>query len=307
MPQRKTHPMQVIYATTHARCDPAHCLAPGLFRSINKKEQERSVNKLDITYIVGEDKKRTMRFVGPELLGANDLRVLQGLVALAGLQGEILRPKPMTESEQRLRRELSITGIAKNHDAVVVRGTFRTLAAEAGYTSTDFTKSIRESVERLFAVSIFVKDGNKRQGFRLLAEYESNEVTGNLHVALNPLIAVAISGGQHARINMSEVRALKSDPARLVHHRLCGWIDPGKERRVTLDTLCGYVWMEAACNKNTTKTRWQVIRRALAELEGVGWSVKEYNKGRFDIRRPAPEEVARSWSMAENRPCFYHP
>lgn len=287
MPRKQT---QLIHKTTHARCDPSHCLAPGLFRSINK--HERDENKLDITYVVGEDNKRTMRFVGPELLGANDLRVLQGLVALAGLSGQILKPNPTEESEQYLRRELSITGTAKNYDAVVVRGTFRSLAAEIGYANADFTKTIRESIERLFAVSIFVRDGKKRQGFRILAECESNDATGGLKVALNPLIAIGVAGGQHARIDMLEVRKLKSDPARLIHHRLCGWIDPSKERKVALDTLCRYVWPEITCNRNTLKTRRQTIRRALTELEVAGWTVTEYEKGRFDIRRPAPEDGA---------------
>ena len=62
-------------------------------------------------------------------------------------------------------------------------------------------------------------------------------------MALNPLIARAVMGGaQHVRIDMDEVRALQTDPARLIHQRLCGWIDPGKSGRVELDTLCGYAW-----------------------------------------------------------------
>lgn len=45
---------------------------------------------------------------------------------------------------------------------------------------------------------------------------------------------------------MAEVRVLQTDPARLMHQRLCGWIDPGKSGRVELDTLCGYVWPDEA-------------------------------------------------------------
>lgn len=59
---------------THARHDPAHCLAPGLFRSLKRGERKRS--KLDVTYTYGKD---SIRFWGPEPLGADDLRVLQGL------------------------------------------------------------------------------------------------------------------------------------------------------------------------------------------------------------------------------------
>ena len=85
---------------------------------------------------------------------------------------------------------------------------------------------------------------------------------------------------------MDEVRALKSDTARLIHQRLCGWIDPGKSGRVELDTLCDYVWVITSDNPNTTKTRRQAARKALEEFSGMGWSITEYNKGKFEIGRP---------------------
>jgi hypothetical protein len=111
-------------------------------------------------------------------------------------------------------------------------------------------------------------------------------------VALNPLIARAVmGGGQHVRISMDEVRALQTDPARLMHQRLCGWIDPGKAGRVELDTLCGYVWPTEASNPNTIKTRRQAARKALAELAAIGWTVSEYAKGKWEVKRPATPTV----------------
>ncbi len=136
-------------------------------------------------------------------------------------------------------------------------------------------------------MSIIAQNGRKRQGFRLLSEYASDEQDGKLYVALNPLIARAVmGGGQHVRISMDEVRALQTDPARLMHQRLCGWIDPGKSGRVELDTLCGYVWPGQATNPNTLKTRRQAARRALPELAALGWAVSEYAKNKFEIGRP---------------------
>ena len=73
---------------------------------------------------------------------------------------------------------------------------------------------------------------------------------------------------------MAEVRALQTDPARLIHQRLCGWIDPGKAGRAELDTLCGYVWPDEA-NAEAMKKRRQKARKALAELAAVGWKVSE--------------------------------
>ena len=55
---------------THVRHDPAHCLAPGLFRSLKRGDRKRC--KLDVTYTFGEDE--SMRFVEFEPLGADDMR-----------------------------------------------------------------------------------------------------------------------------------------------------------------------------------------------------------------------------------------
>ena len=82
---------------THARHDPIHCLAPGLFRSLQKGERKRA--KLDVVYDFGDG--RRVEFSGPEPLGADDLRVLQGLVATAGPTGQVLSSQPQTEMGRR--------------------------------------------------------------------------------------------------------------------------------------------------------------------------------------------------------------
>jgi len=224
---------------THARHDPAHCLAPGLFRSLKRGERKRG--KLDVVHDYGDGKR--IEFSGPEPLGADDLRILQGLVAMAGPGGLVLSPEPQTEAGQQLRLFLEPKWEAVQQDAMVVKGSYRALPREIGHAAPDNTRPVRECIERLWKVSIIAQNGRKRQGFRLLSEYASDEQDGKLYVALNPLIARAVMGGaQHVRIDMDEVRALQTDPARLIHQRLCGWIDPGKSGRVELDTLCGYAW-----------------------------------------------------------------
>ena len=275
---------------THVRHDPAHCLAPGLFRALKRGERKRS--KLDVTYDYGDGKR--IEFKGPEPLGADDLRILQGLVAMAGPNGLVLGPEPKTEGGRQLRLFLEPKWEAVTADAMVVKGSYRALAKEIGaeVDSGGALKHIQDCIERLWKVSIIAQNGRKRQGFRLLSEYASDEQDGKLYVALNPLIARAAMGGaQHVRIDMDEVRALQTDPARLMHQRLCGWIDPGKSGRVELDTLCGYVWPGQATNPNTLKTRRQAARRALPELAALGWAVSEYAKNKFEIGRPKPTHL----------------
>ena len=267
---------------SHARHDPAHCLAPGLFRALKRGERKRS--KLDVTYDYGDGKR--IEFSGPEPLGADDLRILQGLVAMAGPSGLVLGPEPKTPGGQQLRLFLEPKWEAVETDAMVVKGSYRALAREVGYANIDDSKPIRECIERLWKVSIIAQNGRKRQGFRLLSEYASDDAEGRLYVALNPLIAQAVmGGGQHVRISMDEVRALESEAARLLHQRLCGWIDPGKTGKAAIDTLCGYVWPSEASGATMRKRR-QRVREALPELEALGWSVVEFAAGKYDIARP---------------------
>ena len=282
--------MTVIrFDLTHARHDPAHCLAPGLFRSLKRGERKRI--KLDVTYTYGND---SIRFWGPEPLGADDLRVLQGLVAMAATSGTngrgiILSKEPKTKEGQQLRLLLELKWDALEKDTLVAKGSIGQLAREIGYADEGGSqfKTIRDSIERLWAVSVIVERDGRRQGFRILSDYASDEVECKIFVALNPRLAEAVMGERpHARIDMNEVRALRTDPARLIHQRLCGWIDPSKSGRVEIDTICSYVWPDLVSNPNTVKTRRQVARKALGELVGLGWTVHEYAPGKWEITRP---------------------
>ena len=268
---------------THARHDPAHCLAPGLFRSFKRGERKRG--KLDVTYTFGKDE--SMRFVGFEPLGADDMRLLQGIVALGGPNGMLLTPEPPSETARQLRLFLEPRFEAIEQDGLVVRESLTTLLSETGMTdSGDNIKALKASLLRMSNVTVLVTRGRRQAAFHLMS-HAFDEADGRLWVALNPRIAEAVLGHRpYTRIDMAEARALQTDPARLMHQRLCGWIDLGKSRRVELDTLCGYVWPDKATNPNTLKTRRQTARKALAELIVVGWMVSEYAKGKWEIKRP---------------------
>ena len=156
---------------THLRHDPSHCLAPGLFRSL--KRGDRKKFKLDVSYHYGDGEQ--IEFSGPEPLGGDDLRVLQGLVAMAGPCGLVLSPEPSTEGGQQLRLSLKPRWEAIQQDALVIKGSYRSLAREIGYSNIDDSKTIRDCIERLWKVSIITQAGKKRQGFRMLSEYASDE------------------------------------------------------------------------------------------------------------------------------------
>ena len=234
------------HSLSHVRHDPAHCLAPGLFRALKRGERKRS--KLDVTYDYGDGKR--IEFKGPEPLGADDLRILQGLVAMAGPNGLVLGPEPKTPGAQQLRLFLEPKWEAVTADAMVVKGSYRALAREVGYADIEDSRPIRECIERLWTVSIIAQNGRKRQGFRLLAEYASDEADGHLYVALNPLIAQAVmGGGQHVRISMDEVRALDSEAARQL-------ITPSLSRRYARAYAAHFeLWISACLRRQTVLAR----------------------------------------------------
>ena len=271
------------YELDHARHDAVHCLAPGLFRALQRGE--RRTSKLDVVYEFGQGQR--VEFSGPEPLGADDLRVLQGLVAFAGLEGKILSSTPKSAAGIALRNLLEPRWQASSEDAVVVESSYRRLAREIGYSKIDASDSIKKCIERLWKVSVIVQDpAGSRRGFRLLADYCSDESSQGVHVALNPMIAGAILGeSRHVRISMAEIRALRSEASRLLHQRLCAWINPGTARKIELKTLCGYIFATKA-SASTTRKRLSRTREAISELGGIGWKVTEYSKGRYEILRP---------------------
>jgi hypothetical protein len=245
---------------------------------------------LDTTYTFGGD---SIRFWGPEPLDSTDLLVLQGLAALATNCGEKKRAMMLYDSAKADALRLPFLDLkwdAIESDTMVAKGNISQLCRELGYSTyggTEF-KTIRGSIERLWSVSVIVESEGCRQGFRILADYASKEKEGKIYVALNPRLTEAILGRRpHTHINMDEIRAIKSGPTRLLHQRLCGWIDLNTARLVTLDTMRSYIWPYESVNPNTIKSHNRIARKSLAELAAIGWLVNEYSKGKFEIGRPA--------------------
>jgi hypothetical protein len=281
----------MTFNLTHARHDTAHCLAPGLFRSL--KRGDRKKYKLEVIYEFGENK--SLRFYGFEPLDDLDMRVLQGIVAMAGPQGVILDlNNPKSEAGKQLSLFLEPKWDALENNTLVVKGSFYSLAKEIGYKdpgSGQTLKDIRESIERLWKVSIIARDGSRKRGFRMLSDYSSDEEEKRLFVALNPLISEAVLGDrQYTKISLAEVRGLKTSPARLMHQRLCGFINHGKTHLTPIDinTLCGYVWYSVG-SKSAIAQRRTRIRKAINELIDVGWAFNEETKNKYKITRPFVE------------------
>lgn len=271
------------YLLSFCHHDTLLCLADGLFKSLNKGD--RKTKKLDLTIVHG---KETVRFTCIEPLGADDLRFLQGVVALAGLKGSPLSPTPTNSTPKILRAGLKTTDEEDKKNAVYVEIKITQLLKELGMRDGGPNiKSFKASIHRMSTVTVLYERAGFSASTHLLS-FEMNLTSKILSVALNPRLAKAILGGKnrHTRIELDEVRAINKDTARIIHQRLCGFINQGKSHRLTMETLCSYVWAD----DKTTSVAMQRsrVKEALEELGSVsvGWTVKETTKGIYTITRP---------------------
>ena len=289
-----------------AALDPDCALAPGLFRSLPKGEAARK-HRLEVVYPAAGGV--TLTFLSPDLLGADDMRVLQGIMALvtrdAAGEGVLKLDGPSDAEGTQLILGFEAKDDLQNHIALRLNGSFRAVARAVGLDpdSGGNIKKIQASISRLCGLSVLVDGPGLFGAIHFMAGIWAKNPTGggggDLRLALNPRLGdIALSGlgvlaEKYIRIDLREVRALRTDAARLIHQRLCGFINPGASGRVRVDTLCGYVWPEATSNARAMRQRRATVRRALRELAGLEppWTAQEYERGKFEIGRPAMPEA----------------
>jgi len=278
-----------------ARHDPAICLSPGLFRSLKRGAKHRA-QRAEVVYKRADAE---LRFVLPFLLGAEDLRLLQVLVALAARDRTLLPRSPATTAGRALRAGLAAQ---REEDALIVRTRLSNLLRELDRGDCrDAREAIRQSLIRLASVTVFVSRGSKTASAHLLSHTVDIE-TGMLVVALDPrCTSAALGESQYVHIDLEEVRALKSDLAVLLHQRLCAWIDGGRSRLVRAATLTQYVFPDPARTASARAKRARRVRAALGELVRVGWSIAQRGDT-YAIARPAGRAVETGPKAVETGP-----
>lgn len=219
-------------------------------------------------------------------MGVTELRVLQALVAIAGPQAWRIADSdgPSSEPDDEVTQS----------PALVIVTSYNEIARACGYRANSGSSNtlIRGALEKLFSLSVFLgrSDAPKSLDFcagHLFTHLTSRDKGGLLHVEMNQLLARAVLGGRgkYLRVCLDEVRKLKSDPARLLHHRL-HWINAGESRPVCVDTLVAYVWPVPASG-STQRTRRQIVHRAVRELvDCLHWTF-ERTDDIYTIGRPA--------------------
>lgn len=256
-----------------------------IFRSLIRGERKKP---LDVKYEVNDLR---YHFVAPALLGVDDMRVLQGLVGLASDQNRnLVSSVDSLDAADEMGHVSSL--LAKS---VSVRISVNELAREIGYgdDSGGSHSTIRESIKRLYATSVFIeKLGSSKapaiEAGRIIHTLRGKEQGGLLELSLSPILSAAVLGGtgQFLLLDMAEIRALTADVSRLLHMRLL-WINPGKSGTVRIDTLMNYVYHEPSENEDTMRQRRSKVRKALEQLRTqLGWKVDQVD-GMYRIGRPA--------------------
>lgn len=288
----------------YANHDSALCLAPGLFRSLPKGKRGEMCLCFDYQF----NEKTLYRFSAPHALGVDDMSVLQGLLAWASVpkNRRSLTQASLGLRAAVLRENMNLEHGAKDAKIVSLDASVQNLARAIGYREPDAGntyKVFRASVERLSKVSITAEHQEEGcEGYRLLSHYTSGsgKNPGVLSVALNPRLSDAVLGtkkvgSSYFRIDLVEVRKLKTDAVRLLHQRL-QWLPPhGGVRPVMLNTLCGYVWPDRADAVAMRKRRF-TIRKALEELQELGWIVSSDDGEKLEISRPLRDKPSKATS-----------
>jgi hypothetical protein len=259
--------------TTYAHVDPAHCLVHGLFAYRASGERP----KIDLH---AEYAGVRIHFVGSNALGADDLRVLAAIVALAGRDG--------VEADTDAPGAPPLMVAAAPGDSVTryIHVSRRALAREMGRVETgDAGDCVFSSIQRMAEITLHCQTQEWNWSSHMLG-YVCRRARDTITIAINPRLAAALaSGGQYAHLDMSALRGL-SDEGALLYRRLVGFVDRGASRAVTLNTLVGYVWTDKAPTQNVFWKRRGRVRAAMREIDALpGWSVRCQQDDLFSISR----------------------
>jgi hypothetical protein len=290
---KQSNAAQKNLRTDHARLCRAIALARGLFRSRFDVNGERPKLALDLT----ATKDHILTLKAFDGLDAYDAKTLATVVALSGPNGVCLSSATRSEIGQ-LSRSLLDPNETSRADAIYVLTTPTALLREMGISRGKNTlTALHDSLERLSSVSLRTtsKDRLDSEGIPLMT-HRSIATEGRDWLCIT--LAGAITGGQYARLDMDELRSIKSDAAVLLYLRLCAVIDwpTGKQTKAKdglansksfkLATLTPYVWPDKSDNRSTVTVRNFRLRKALDELARLPhWIVAEYVKNSYRITR----------------------
>lgn len=304
-------------ARSFARLHPALGLASGLF--VSKARAPRAASGVPDVLATQTMGDLSYVFTGIAPLGSDDLRVMQAVHLLASQPANLLEintAAPRSALAQTLVASLGpVIAPGEPGFAKMLTGSVAAIAEAGGYAQTagGSREGVSGSLTRLAAIRVSCLRADKEvSSSQLLALADLDPEadgfgapTDTLAIALAPSLStplLANGGGRYVHLEQSDILTLGEDTehgarTRLLHLRLCGYIDPGKTKAVSAATLAEYAFGQPA-SKDTLRRQLGDIRKATPLLGRLGWTVAADGRrgGRqvFTLTRPALPNVPRS-------------
>ena len=275
-----------------ARFDRATVLAQNLFVSLDRQKRQvpgeaEEGAGLRATFVY-QQLKRSVSFNGPHRLGVSDLRVLQGLLAMATAAG-VGRREPnsaVTKIVEGSWQELVRACGVKSKASVATGKRGPSSGGRSGY--------VQESVGRLSGIEVTCSDRpgeveqlvnvdltcDTKHGFRIGLSTELLEALG-----------AGKNGKQYLKVNMDEVRQLQLDAARLLHFRLSN-VNEGTSREYTQEEMESMIWgTDVARTESIQKYRRRLFKQSIAALRALdGWGIESVQSSKgtwaWKVSRP---------------------
>lgn len=301
-------------------------LLDGLFSAARRQDRKQMLELVRRNEDVSEYATviKEIKAVSPYTLGPSELRVLQGLMAEAARtaskswdERSFRLEAPRNPHEALLASQFEAKSSEGFKPALQIETTLRQLARAVGFEpdAGGTIESLKQSLRRLAHTSVEIRKVDRYLVWKknepvykterketicslISVHWSETGSRSRLHVAVSPALAevalIAVTPdlrGKYFRIVLEEVRQLHNHGlARLLHHRLCGYIDAGKTNSVRLSTLDSNLWRKPAPTPNAAKWRRRQIRAALGRLMSLRepWKVEEPKRHLFQITRPAP-------------------
>lgn len=257
----------------HARLDPSHCLADGLFKPLLRGSNKTD---LDVRY---QYKGYTFHWQGPELLGINEQSVFLAIHRLAATAGPDIRVdcNSTDPNQQEARTRLKLAYDAARLDSLVIETSANELTRTTGRkVNGQSAKRIVESLMRMAEVSFCICNTESPSSpvfqSQLISVVESERL---LHVGINPCLTKAVCEQPSTYVDMREQRVLKSDITKRLHVWLSSWASPtanGRDQRISMDKLISHIWGDSTTG-DALYARRKKLHAAIAELNGLAsWS-----------------------------------
>lgn len=241
----------------YALQEPLMAIAP-VFVALQKGPRK----KLDVTY---ESDGLTLQWRGPDALGMLEQSVLLGMVAMAGQQKLRLSLAQPGNTGRSLVSGLALNGAHPITDLVVLKASWKKLAAAAGYKTTggQNVRLIKAGVKRLAETTIWENRSGMEFQSRILSWMKGDKE--GVTIALNCRATDALCGGQYVKISLSERHILPDDATKALHAWLSAHIRPGSVRSYTIAKLQSHVWQGTATG-STLRTRLGKLHAALLAI-----------------------------------------